>query len=148
MSLAHLFSLAVSWALFGLIWLVQLVHYPSFRYIGDFQAFHGHHTSSISLIVGPLMLAELAISVYLAWSSSFQWQWLLPLLMVLLIWANTFFQAVPLHEKLAQQAVVGADSTAMQEQIEALIRVNWPRTILWTLKALWLSWLACQLLKK
>lgn len=148
MPFATLLSLAISWALFGLIWMVQLVHYPSFRYISDFQAFHVHHTSSISLIVGPLMLAELAVSVYLAWSSNFQWQWLLPLLMVLLIWANTFFQAVPLHEKLAQQAVAGTDSIAMKEQIEALIRVNWPRTILWTLKALWLSWLAWQLLKQ
>ena len=54
---------AVSWALFGLIWTVQLVHYPAFRYIqeGQFTAFQHFHMQGITLIVLPLMLAELAL---------------------------------------------------------------------------------------
>ena len=146
MPISHLLSLAVSWALFGLIWMVQLVHYPSFRYIEDFQAFHQHHTSSISLIVAPLMLVELVLTVYLAWEARFNWQWLVPLAMVLLIWANTFLQAVPLHEELARKAA--ADSGELVNSIESLIQVNWPRTILWTLKAIWVRWMAWELLKR
>jgi hypothetical protein len=125
-------SLASSWALFGLIWTIQLVHYPSFRYVSDFTAFHPHPTSSITIIVMPLMLLEIGLSAYLAYKTGFDWRWAVPLLMVLLIWAITFLKAIPLHDRL---------STARDpELIEALIRANWPRTILWTLKALWISY--------
>ena len=124
-------TLATSWALFGLIWTVQLVHYPSFRYVPDFADFHPHHTSSISLIVAPLMVAELAISAWLAYRQQFAWQWFLPLLFVLAIWGITFLRAIPLHEALGRQRDPAA--------IEALISVNWPRTVLWTVKAVWVS---------
>lgn len=124
-------TLATSWSLFGLIWIVQLVHYPSFRYVPDFTDFHPHHTASITIIVAPLMVAELAISGWLAYRSGFQWTFVVPLAIVLLIWIATFFRAVPLHEGLASVR----DDTV----IEALIRINWWRTVGWTLKAVWLS---------
>ena len=122
--------LAVSWALFGLIWTVQLVHYPSFRYVPDFGDFHAHHTGSISLVVGPLMVAELAVAGWLAYRTA-SWLWIVPLLVVLLIWAFTFFYAVPLHNRLG----VARDDAV----IESLIRINWPRTLLWTFKAIWVT---------
>ena len=124
-------TLATSWALFGLIWTVQLVHYPTFRYVPDFTDFHPHHTSSISLIVAPLMVAELLISAWLAYRQQFSWQWVVPLLLVLTIWGITFLRAIPLHEALGR--------LREEATIEALISVNWPRTILWTIKAIWVS---------
>ncbi|PHI19302.1 hypothetical protein CEQ90_13905 [Lewinellaceae bacterium SD302] len=126
MSLLHL---AISFALVGLIWTIQLVHYPSFRYVPDFVTFHPHHTRSITMVVGPLMLAELALALWLAWESGWAWPQLVPLAMVLAIWALTFFWAIPLHERLA---VTRDDSV-----IEQLIVANWPRTILWTVKGAW-----------
>ena len=126
-------NLSVGWALFGLIWTIQLVHYPAFRYVPDFSEFHGHHTSSITMIVGPLMLAELGLAVLMAYQSNWNWMWIVPLVLVVLIWLNTFFQAIPLHEQLAV--------TRDDEVIERLISVNWPRTLLWTVKAGWVSWL-------
>ena len=130
-TLEWLLTLASSWALFGLIWTVQLVHYPSFRYVPDFTEFHGHHTSSISLIVAPLMVVELAVSAWLAYRAGFTLLWLVPLLLVLAIWAVTFLRAIPLHESLSD--------LRDEALIESLIAVNWPRTILWTVKALWVS---------
>ena len=125
-------NLCVGWALFGLIWTIQLVHYPAFRYVPDFSEFHGHHTANITLIVGPLMVAELGLALLMAYQSSWNWTWLVPLVMVILIWLVTFFQAIPLHESLA----VTRDDAV----IEKLISVNWLRTLLWTVKAGWVSW--------
>ena len=52
----------------GIIWLVQLVHYPSFHFIDPKQSgeFHRFHTDSIALFVAPLMIIELATAVFLA----------------------------------------------------------------------------------
>jgi hypothetical protein len=128
-----LLVLAVSWALFGLIWTVQLVHYPSFRFVPDFTDFHGHHTASISVMVGPLMVVELVLAIWLVYRSHFHWAWLLPLLAVSAIWAITFFRAVPLHDMLAD--------VRDAQTIESLIRVNWLRTWLWSIKTGWVSYL-------
>lgn len=127
--------LAVSWMLTGLIWMVQLVHYPSFHFIAQdqFEAFHRHHTSSISMIVMPLMLVELALSIWLYYSYGWAWKYLWPLLIVLIIWACTFFVSVPLHGLLEKSKDTNA--------ISQLVATNWPRTILWTVKAFYITWL-------
>lgn len=128
---AWLATLATTWALFGLIWTIQLVHYPSFRFVPDFTDFHPHHTRSITLIVGPLMLAELVVSAYVALRTGFQWVWIVPLALVVAIWLITVFQAIPLHDSLS---VRREDAV-----IDRLVSVNWPRTALWTIKAIWVS---------
>lgn len=129
--LEWLSCLALSWALFGLILTIQLVHYPTFRYVSDFTNFHSHHTSSISLIVAPLMVAELIVTGWLAYKTAFDWRFMAPLVLVLLIWGLTFLRAIPLHETLS----LNRDGAT----IEALILINWPRTLLWTGKAMWIS---------
>ena len=132
--LEHLLVLAISWALLGLILTVHFVHYPSFRYAGaEWADAHRFHTGAIGLVVGPMMVFELAVAAWLAWRSGGEPAWLLPLALVLLIWANTFLQAVPLHNELGG----GFD----REKVERLIRVDGIRTALWTVKALWVSWL-------
>ncbi len=126
----------VSWALFGLIWVVQLVHYPSFHYVDPdrFVAFHRHHTRSISFIVLPLMLVELGLGAVLVWQSDLDWKYITALIIVGLIWASTFLIQVPDHNALGK----GKDDSL----IARLVKTNWIRTVLWTLKALWLSLLS------
>lgn len=131
---ATFINLLTSWALFGLIWVIQLVHYPAFEFVDsqNFLAFHQHHTSAITFIVMPLMLIELGLSIYLG--QHYQWNtvYLIPLLLVLIIWLSTFFIQVPLHNTLGN----GKDSDLIQK----LVNTNWIRTILWTIKAIWVSY--------
>lgn len=125
---------AISWALFGLIWVSQIVTYPGFQDIGKnaFQAYHQNYMTAITYVVMPLMLSELALSAWLTWQSNFSWSYLFPLLIVAGIWASTFFIQVPLHNALVE----GKDTVAIRQ----LVNSNWIRTIAWTLKAVWLTW--------
>jgi hypothetical protein len=63
------FELATTAALVGLVWVVQLVHYPAFLYVADeqFSDFHQLHTRQITWVVLPLMGAELSLSAYRCW---------------------------------------------------------------------------------
>jgi hypothetical protein len=125
-------NLAVSCGLLVLIWVVQLVHYPFFRFLdpGQFPAAMAYHQRQISLIVLPLMVTELAIALGLTY--------LAPTLingaalcLVLGVWLSTFCLQVPLHSQLLE--------TRNPAVIERLIRSNWLRTALWSFKVLLLS---------
>ncbi len=132
-NLEYLLVLGVSWLLVGLILTIHFVHYPSFRYAGgDWAAAHAYHTSAIGPLVGPIMVFELGLATWLAYRSGGSWVWVVPLVLVLLTWVNTFFQAVPLHNQLG----AGYNQTV----IERLIKANRLRTGLWVAKAMWVSW--------
>lgn len=127
-----LFQLALSGVMTGVIWIIQCVHYPSFRYVEMSQAadFHAHHTSSIGPIVAPLMIGELGLSIYLAYRGGVQ-SWVI-LALVLIIWLSTFALQVPLHNSL------GKDWSMLS--IDKLVNTNWIRTIAWTLKLILVGW--------
>ena len=131
----ELINLSITWFLVGLIWIIQIVHYPSFALIGDtnFKAYHEFHTRSISWIVAPLMTIELGLAIYLSWSNNFEWHFLFPLILVIGIWVSTMLLQIPLHSKLARDN--------QQSTIRQLVSTNWIRTILWTIKGFWLIWL-------
>lgn len=120
-----------SFALFGLIWIVQLVHYPFFlradqNNFGEHIAFHKFR---ITLIVAPLMIIELVTSGILAFQSDLYARWhIFGFVVVIFIWLITFFVQISLHGKLAD----GYN----ENLIRKLIRSNWIRTFLWTIKAL------------
>jgi len=130
----NLSALFISWGLVVLIWIVQLVHYPSFHYIdpAKFINFHAHHSRSITVIVMPLMLAELAISFFLAYRSGFASVETLALVMVIGIWLSTFLIQIPLHNQLS----TGNDGAVVTK----LVNTNWIRTFLWTAKAILLTY--------
>ena len=46
----------------GVIWVIQLVHYPSFHFIDKdiYDSFQKFHMNKISIIVIPVMILELA----------------------------------------------------------------------------------------
>ena len=113
----------------GLIWLVQLVHYPSFRFVDaeHFSSFQKFHSNTITFIVGPVMMTELVTAAWLLYYS-YSFVTILNLASVVTLFILTAVFSVPLHTKL---------SSAKDEQtIRLLILTNWPRTIMWTLRAL------------
>lgn len=128
-NLIFVLNLAATLFLTGLIWTVQLVHYPSFRFIEGtrFQEFHPFHSKRISLLVIPLMIFELATSGVLWWFSDPFSLDSIGFYLVILIWVSTAFFSVPAHGKL----ISGKD----HEAIRFLINTNWMRTLLWTTKA-------------
>ena len=129
----ELINLLNTWFLIGLIWIVQIVHYPSFRFFDEknFLPAHHFHTQSIVKIVGPTMLSELLLGGFLVYQTQLQIDYLLPFLALVGIWASTLLFQIPLHAKLGERFE--------QKDIEKLIATNWIRTILWTLKGLWLA---------
>ena len=124
----------------GLIWFVQVVHYPLFALVGStgFAAYESAHATRTTLVVGPPMLVELATTVFLlslaeetvprsaAWVGA---------ALLALIWVSTALLQVPQHNILA----AGFDRPAYQ----MLVTSNWLRTAAWSLRgvlALWLIW--------
>lgn len=119
-------KLLADFGLVILIWMTQLIVYPSFTYMNssDLLQWHPKYTQMITLIVMPLMLIQLATTAYQTYSQ-FNGSNSIQLVLVLIIWLSTFFQAVPLHNKIA----AGLDLATVSYQ---LVRVNWLRTILWS----------------
>jgi hypothetical protein len=125
--LLHTLNLAVAGYLCGLIWLVQLVHYPLMRHVhpAGWIAFHRAHTRRTTLVVVWAMLAEMALGLWWVMTE------LTPastasLSLTLVAWASTFLIQVPLHNKLAG----GKEDRA----IALLVETNWIRTAAWTLR--------------
>lgn len=139
MKLPHLLllNLAVATYLTGLIWTVQLVHYPGFAYVAPekFGAFHQHHTRTMSWVVLAPMVLELGLAGWLAGAApelgAARWG---QLAVVVLIWASTFLISVPFHNRLGTH---GYDYVA----IDGLVRTNWLRTLAWTARTGLLGWL-------
>ena len=126
----HQANLLVTCMLVGLIWTIQLVHYPSFIYVDPdtFVAFERFHTVRISIIVIPLMLCELVVAGGLIHISGYTLNTTVPFILVVLIWFSTAVLSVPCHRKLA----MGKDTAV----ITRLVNTNWLRTILWTAKGI------------
>ncbi len=113
--------------LVGIIWIIQRVHYPAFKYVGSAKAddFHHMHTLNITPIVAPLMVAELILVCYEVYIGSHSVAWIY-LLLVLIIWGSTFGIQVPLHNRLS--------SSYKGDEVERLIKTNWIRTVAWSVK--------------
>lgn len=111
----------------GLIWLIQLVHYPSFKFIDQsrFIEFEVFHSRMITYIVAPLMAFEVMIAGLLV-AKLFSPLTLLCFALVLLNWVVTAFLSVPCHQALTQNYD--------ENTIDRLIKTNWIRTWAWTLK--------------
>lgn len=129
----------------GIIWFVQVVHYPLFASVGgqEFVVYEQLHKKLTTLVVAPLMLVELFSSFLmplLSTNSLVRSLSGLAFLFILLIFFSTAFIQVPLHEKLS--------SSHSAQVIERLVFSNWFRTILWTGKSILLSILLVMLLNQ
>ena len=138
--LAHLLATLL---MTGVIWVMQVVHYPLFTRVGEetWATYHAGHTTLISLIVLPAMIVEGITAVILLFARpSFipLPAALLGLLLVILIWGATFFLAAPQHQLLA----AGFDEQAHR----LLVSTNWVRTLAWSGRTALLLWLLWKLL--
>ena len=111
----------------GVIWVIQLLHYPSFHFINDqkYIEFQHFHMQRISFIVVPVMLIELASALLLAY---FFESSLTIILLALVIgnWAITLIFFTNMHQKLTD----GYDHSI----VNRLVQINWSRTALWSLR--------------
>ena len=65
--IVFLINLACTWFMVGLIWIIQIVHYPLFRSVGitEFMTYHESHKILISPVVGVVMIFELVTTLIL-----------------------------------------------------------------------------------
>lgn len=126
--MVHLLSTLV---MVGVIWFVQVVHYPLFAKVGTkrFGAYEASHQQRTSWVVIPPMIAELATGALLAWRlPEVEMPFALSLGLLAVIWVSTFVLQVPCHRVLSD----GFDPAAHR----FLVRSNWLRTAAWTLRGL------------
>jgi hypothetical protein len=137
---------AATWYMVGVIWMVQLIHYPLMGRVGasEFVGYERAHTQWMSLVVGPGMLVEVVTAAY--WLLAVQgrkdeavFAWIGAGL-IAVIWGSTFFVQVPLHEKLSQ----GFDAAALA----LLVGTNWIRTFAWTARGVLMAWMVWRMLPK
>ena len=122
-------QLATTLPLVGLIWTIQLVHYPLFEKVGeaDFTGYQGAHMRAIGPLVGPLMLFEMLAVIGLVILEPNPLT-ILGLLLLIVIWVSTALIQVPCHRTLT----IGFEPQAHRR----LVRSNWIRTIAWTMRGL------------
>ena len=117
----------------GLVWFVQVVHYPLFARVGaaGYGRYQTEHMRRTGWVVAPAMLAELGSGIALLWLRPAEvaaaWVWL-GLALLAVVWASTALVQVPRHGRL----VAGWDERAGRE----LVATNWVRTAAWSVRAL------------
>jgi hypothetical protein len=118
--------LVVDAGMFTLIWLVQLLIYPSFRHLStdEFIGWHTTHGRRIGFVVVPLMIGQLGVATVQV-AQELSLAHLAGMVLVLVAWTATFTLSVPCHRRLGR---VGKEPAT----IERLIRTNWIRTAAWT----------------
>jgi hypothetical protein len=116
----------------GLIWFVQVVHYPLFAAVGarEAAAYHRAHGRRTTWVVGPPMLAELVTALVLALAPppgvGQGWAWG-GLALLAVVWLSTAALQVPAHARLD----AGPDAATQR----ALVAGNWIRTVAWSARA-------------
>jgi hypothetical protein len=140
-AVALLAALAATWMMVGVIWFVQLVHYPLLAMVGVDRAaaIAVEHQRRTGQVVGlPMAVDGLSTLVLLAVRPSgvfWLWPWVAAILLAVAL-GCTVLLSVPLHAQMASEPT--------SEIGHRLVRTNWPRTIAWTLRGLVLLVMAVQ----
>ena len=126
-------NLMTTCALIGLIWTVQIAVYPLYARIdpASFPAWHAAWMRRITVVVGPLMLAEAAAAVWLLLAPPPTLCAPAPYVAFVLMfvnWLATAFLLVPCHRRLEE----GFDAEAHGR----LVRLNWIRTLAWSARGI------------
>ena len=127
-----LIQAAASLYLMGLIWLIQIVHYPLMRHVSReaFAQYEQLHSRWITPIVAIPMLMELACCILLVVNrppAIPAWLTWCGLALVVVIWLSTFLLQLPCHTILLQ----GFDADTHAQ----LVATNWIRTVAWSARA-------------
>ena len=116
----------------GVGWLVQLVAYPLYAFVGsdDFTAFHAEWSRRITTVVILPMSIDLITSIWLALAPPHGVSRPLAItgaVLAVITWLSTALLQVPRHEKL---------SGGFDDQTHAsLVATSWVRTIGWSAHA-------------
>ena len=126
-----LLNISSTWFMVGLIWLIQIVHYPLFNLVGknEFQVYHKSHSVLITPLVGAIMIIELTSSILLVLFPLKNVSSTIPtigVILVFIIWASTAFLQIPQHNALANAYELKAHNL--------LVQTNWIRTIAWSMR--------------
>lgn len=113
----------------GLIWFVQVVHYPLFARVGPdaFQRYERGHQALTTRVVGPAMLVELVTALWLLFLPELAGVRALAsigLALLVVNWLSTAILQVPCHRRLEG----GFDERAAAR----LTATNWLRTLCWS----------------
>ena len=121
------YTLLVDFGLVVLIWLVQLIIYPTFASIDEarFSAYHAWYSQIIGFFVIPLMFGQVGLHAWGIYTAPSPAKYMAAGL-IGLIWCSTFLLSVPNHNILS----AGSKDPAV---IHSLITTNWIRTIGWSL---------------
>ena len=121
----HIISTSI---MVGVIWVIQLVHYPSFKYVNesDYIIFQKYHMSNISYIVFPVMFTELITALIILFFGEKSLFFVLSLICLFLIWVITGVLFTKYHNILKE----GKDLMI----IDKMIKANWIRALLWTMR--------------
>ncbi len=109
-----------------LIWMVQLIVYPSFLFFKKAQLFlwHKKYTNYIAIIVIPLMLSQLVFASLALFYKPLHFS--IPYFsIVVFLWIFTFLGFAPLHFKISAEK-------STKNTLQLLVSRNWLRTLLWS----------------
>lgn len=129
---------AATWFMVGLIWTIQVVHYPLFSRVGPdgFAAYEAEHTRRMGWLLALPASLEVVTGALLVWVRPD----IVPIWLVVgsgsllfLIWLLTISVQVPHHVRLSE----GHDS----RRIDALVASNRWRTLLWSLRGIGVAWM-------
>ena len=133
-ALLLLVQVAATLFMTGLIWFVQVVHYPLFLHVGmaEFLEYERLHARRTGWVVGAPMVVELVTACAALWpglrpagmSQAVAWS---SVGLVGVIWGSTAILQVPLHGELER-----APTPMMMGR---LVGTNWIRTVAWTGRA-------------
>ena len=118
--------------MFGVIWVMQVVHYPLMRFASgeQFARFETEHQTRISWVVGPLMLIEGVCVLAFLFAPPAGLPWWLP-------WAGAGVEAIAIGTTVFVSAPLHGRLNAHFDQaiLDRLVATNWIRTIAWTGRA-------------
>lgn len=128
----------------GVIWFVQLVHYPQMNMVGEdgFIAYENRHTKMTTFVVAPPMIFELFSGAWVAMlppEGVPSWGVWLNAGLIVSLWSSTFLLQVPQHTRLER----GFDIRAHR----FLVISNWLRTALWSARCILMCWLIANALQ-
>ncbi|HEV2094775.1 MAG TPA: hypothetical protein VGR18_16585 [Rubrobacter sp.] len=133
MQLLLLLHVGATLFMVGLIWFVQVVHYPLFGRVGreGFADYSLAHSRLTGLVVGPPMLVEAGTAVALAVRLPEGVPLFLPVLGLILlavVWLSTALLQSPQHGVLGRGFVPASH--------RFLVASNWVRTVCWTARGI------------
>ena len=128
---ALLGNLAATLFMTGVIWFVQIVHYPLFAYYRD-EGFRFHARRTANVVALPMLVEAMTAALLVIEHPSNSVLWT-GLMLVGLLWLSTSFLQVPQHSALER----GFQKPAY----EILVRSNWLRTVAWSIRAALMLWI-------